>query len=258
MRPPAGASPALDTGPWGTSVPAWTAGSSHGVGGDAPVPADETATPGGADPNSSVSALTTPGPTARGGADPDTSVSALTTPGPTGGRIAAVDVPPPVEGTGYPALTSSYPVRAAGSRGRGRTVAVVAGVVVVLLAVGGTIGAVTLRGDSTGPGQSADTAPRETAGPPPHDLKLRDDAATITVTWSDPSNGSVPFMVAGGRTGRPLGVMATVDPGETSFTVNGLNAEVDYCFTVLAVYSTNAFATSGQVCTDRVRSSPSG
>ncbi|SCE63935.1 Fibronectin type III domain [Micromonospora matsumotoense] len=166
-------------------------------------------------------------------------------------------VPPSVPGTGYPELTPSYPVRDAKPRGRGRTVAVVAGVV-VLLAAGGTIGAVTLDRNADGPTRSTDTAPRQTAGPAPGDLKLRDDAATITVTWSDPSDGSVPFMVAGGRTGRALGVMATVDPGQTSFTVNGLNAEVDYCFTVLAVYSTDAFATSGQVCTDRVRPSPSG
>ncbi|WP_328349125.1 fibronectin type III domain-containing protein [Micromonospora sp. NBC_00421] len=177
-------------------------------------------------------------------------------PAPDGGPAAHVHLPP-MEGTGYPELAPSYPVRAGGPPGRGRLVAVTAGVV-VLLAVGGTIGAVMLGRESTGPGQSTGAAPEGTAGPPPDDLKLRDDAATITVTWSDPSNGSVPFMVAGGRTGRALGVMATVDPGQTSFTVNGLNAEVDYCFTVLAVYSTNAFATSGQVCTDRVRPSPSG
>ncbi|WKU08820.1 fibronectin type III domain-containing protein [Micromonospora sp. HUAS LYJ1] len=161
------------------------------------------------------------------------------------------------EGTGYPELTPSYPVRDGRARRRGRTVAVVAGVVLVLTA-GGTVGALTLGQDTDGPQRSTGTAPRETAGPPPTDLKLRDDAATITVTWSDPSDGSVPFMVAGGRTGRALGVMATVDPGQTSFTVNGLNADVDYCFTVLAVYSTDSFATSGQVCTDRVRPSPSG
>ncbi|MEU7617359.1 fibronectin type III domain-containing protein [Micromonospora rifamycinica] len=166
-------------------------------------------------------------------------------------------LPPPGPDTGDRELPLSSPGRAGGSRGRGRLVAVVAGVV-VLLAVGGTVGALVLGRESTDPGQSTGAAAGGTAGPPPADLKLRDDAATITVTWSDPSNGSVPFMVAGGRTGRALGVIATVDPGQTSFTVNGLNTEVDYCFTVLAVYSTNAFATSGQVCTDRVRPSPSG
>ncbi|MBO4164262.1 fibronectin type III domain-containing protein [Micromonospora antibiotica] len=207
---------------------------------------------------------TVPGPTRQvvpqSGPQAPAQAGAPTGPGSSagydGGRGTDRGVPPEVEETGYPELTPSYPARDGRPRRRGRTVAVVVGVVV--LAVGGTIGAVTLSRDADGPQRSTGAAPRETAGPPPADLKLRDDAATITVTWSDPSNGSVPFMVAGGRTGRALGVMATVDPGQTSFTVNGLNAEVNYCFTVLAVYSTDAFATSGQVCTDRVRPSPSG
>jgi hypothetical protein len=100
------------------------------------------------------------------------------------------------------------------------------------------------------------TAAPAATGPPPGDLKLRDDVVTITLSWTDPSGGSVPFMVAGGRAGSALGVMATVEPGRTSHTVNGLSSRVDYCFTVLAVYSTDSFATSGQVCTDRERSTP--
>ncbi|MEV4483273.1 fibronectin type III domain-containing protein [Micromonospora coxensis] len=145
-------------------------------------------------------------------------------------------------------------------RGRGRMViAVVVGVVVVVAA--GIIGAVALDRDeaappSTPPGASPGAA--KATGAPPADLKLRDDETTVTISWSDPTNGGVPFMVAGGRAGKALGVMATVDPGQTSYTVNGLSESVDYCFTVLAVYSTDAFATSGQVCTDRERRSPAG
>ncbi|SCG69649.1 Fibronectin type III domain [Micromonospora halophytica] len=145
-------------------------------------------------------------------------------------------------------------------RGRGRTViAVVVGVVVVVVA--GVVGAVVLDRDeaappSTPPGASPGV-PKAT-GAPPADLKLRDDDTTVTISWSDPTNGGVPFMVAGGRAGKALGVMATVEPGQTSYTVNGLSESVDYCFTVLAVYSTDAFATSGQVCTDRERRSPAG
>ncbi|GAA4580842.1 hypothetical protein GCM10023176_60930 [Micromonospora coerulea] len=95
-------------------------------------------------------------------------------------------------------------------------------------------------------------------GAPPGELRLRDDTTTITITWTDPTGGGVPFMVAGGRAGQKLGVMATVDPGQTSYTVNGLNGRLDYRFTVLAVYSTDTFATSGQVCTDRERPTPPG
>ncbi|MET8067697.1 fibronectin type III domain-containing protein, partial [Micromonospora sp. NPDC005313] len=101
------------------------------------------------------------------------------------------------------------------------------------------------------PVPASGAASPEVAGPPPGNLALRDDTTTVTVTWTDPTNGGVPFVVAGGRAGQKLGVMATVDAGQTRYTVNGLSAKLDYCFTVLAVYSTTSYATSGQVCTDR-------
>ncbi|PWU54618.1 hypothetical protein DLE60_29550, partial [Micromonospora globispora] len=112
------------------------------------------------------------------------------------------------------------------------------------------VGAVVLNRDAA-PAPTSTRAKPVVTGAPPGDLRLRDDTTTITITWTDPTGGGVPFMVAGGRAGQKLGVMATVDPGQTSYTVNGLNGKLDYCFTVLAVYSTDAFATSGQVCTDR-------
>ncbi|MCX4471307.1 fibronectin type III domain-containing protein [Micromonospora sp. NBC_01655] len=142
--------------------------------------------------------------------------------------------------------------------GRGWTVVLVAVVALVILAI--VVGVAVLvfdRDEAAPPGSAPVSAPAsasavpKASGPPPGDLKLRDDSSTITLTWTDPSSGAVPFMVAGGRTGQKLGVLATVDPGQTSYTVNGLNSRVDYCFTVLAVYSTDAFATSGQVCTAR-------
>ncbi|MGW3783657.1 hypothetical protein ACWD5Z_03685 [Micromonospora chokoriensis] len=151
-----------------------------------------------------------------------------------------------------------------GSAGRNRATligAVVAAGVAVVAVAG--LGAVVLTRDDPPPSGAAPTAVAPTgvaptaAGPPPGDLKLRDNSTTITLTWTDPSGGAVPFMVAAGRAGQALGVMATVDPGKTSYTVNGLNSRVDHCFTVLAVYSTDSFATSGQVCTARERTAPS-
>ncbi|SCL70322.1 Fibronectin type III domain-containing protein [Micromonospora citrea] len=148
--------------------------------------------------------------------------------------------------------------------GRSRTVMIVA-VVVVLLALVALVGVgVLLLSREAAPpsGPASPAAASATAGapsadrPPPTDLTLRDDSATITLRWTDPAGGGVPFMVAGGRAGQKLGVMATVDPGQTSYTVNGLNSRVDYCFTVLAVYSTDTFATSGQVCTERENGTP--
>ena len=58
------------------------------------------------------------------------------------------------------------------------------------------------------------------------------------------------------RARNPLGALATLDPGKTQYTVNGLNPRVNYCFTVLAVYSTDTYATSGQICTSRPATSP--
>ncbi|MER5458269.1 hypothetical protein ABT008_26220 [Micromonospora sp. NPDC002389] len=145
----------------------------------------------------------------------------------------------------------AFPVAQSGS-GRNRAAIVVA-IVAVVVAVVAVIGlGVLIVNDRRA---ASPTAPAESAaadpGPPPTGLELRDDAATIRLTWTDPSDGLVPFMVAGGRAGQALGVLATVGQGQTSYTVNGLNSRVDYCFTVLAVYGTNEFATSSQVCTTR-------
>ncbi|MEU1682298.1 hypothetical protein ABZ422_24870 [Micromonospora zamorensis] len=166
----------------------------------------------------------------------------------------------------HPGPDAYRPAYADESDSAGRNRATLIGAVVAagvaVVAVAG-LGAVVLTRDDPPPGGSAPTAVAPTgaaptaAGPPPGDLKLRDNSTTITLTWTDPSGGAVPFMVAAGRAGQALGVMATVDPGKTSYTVNGLNSRVDHCFTVLAVYSTDSFATSGQVCTARERSTPS-
>ncbi|PZG15956.1 fibronectin type III [Micromonospora craterilacus] len=143
------------------------------------------------------------------------------------------------------------------ARGRSRAAIVVAvvAVVVALAAVVG-VGVLILDRRAAPPATTPGSPTPVESDPPPGELKLRDDSATITLTWTDPSDGLVPFMVAGGRTGQPLGVLATVDPGQTKYTVNGLNSRVDYCFAVLAVYGTDRFATSSQVCTSREVTGP--
>ncbi|MFI7591791.1 fibronectin type III domain-containing protein [Micromonospora sp. NPDC049359] len=181
---------------------------------------------------------------------------------PAGQRYPAQQAPAGHEvypGQYYPqeAYAPSY-TDGTGSTGRNRATVIGAAVAagVALVAVAG-LGAVVLsRDDAPPPSGTPVTVAPATTGPPPGDLKLSDDAVTITLSWTDPSGGTVPFMVAGGRAGSALGVMATVEPGRTRHTVNGLSSRVDYCFTVLAVYSTDSFATSGQVCTDRERSTP--
>jgi hypothetical protein len=122
-------------------------------------------------------------------------------------------------------------------------VAAVAAMVVVVL-----VGIAVLADKP--PKTKESTAP-VVGGDPPADLRLRDDQGSITITWTDPTSGTVPFIVAGGRTGQQLGALARMEPGVTTYTVRGFNSLLDYCFTVLAVYSTDTYATSGQVCTQR-------
>lgn len=147
-------------------------------------------------------------------------------------------------------------------RGRNWTamVAVLAAAGVAAVAIVGTGVVVFLRTDPAvaplpeAPRASAAGTPSGVpSAPPPTELSLRDDLTSVTLTWTDPSGGVVPFVVAAGQAGQQLGAKDRVEPGRTSYTLNGLSAEVDYCFTVLAVYSTETFTTSGQVCTNRER-----
>jgi Interferon-alpha/beta receptor, fibronectin type III len=66
----------------------------------------------------------------------------------------------------------------------------------------------------------------------------------------------VPFIVAGGRVGA-LRQLQTVSAGSTTYTVNGLNPTVEYCFTVAAVYDTSRVELSDLACTKRATASPS-
>ncbi|WP_238014093.1 hypothetical protein KZZ52_10130 [Dactylosporangium sp. AC04546] len=109
---------------------------------------------------------------------------------------------------------------------------------------------------SGAPAATLTTAPAISASGPagnpkaPAQLRLRDDRTAITLTWVDPSDGTVPFIVAGGQQGalRQLQVMPA---GSTTYTINGLNPKLDYCFTVAAVYSTDSVELSDLACTNR-------
>jgi hypothetical protein len=88
-------------------------------------------------------------------------------------------------------------------------------------------------------------------GPPPADVKVDDFGTSVTVSWTDPGAGKTSFIITGGHPGEVLRSMGTVGPGQTRFTLEGLNDQLDYCFAVLAVYSTTEFASSPQSCTSR-------
>jgi hypothetical protein len=113
---------------------------------------------------------------------------------------------------------------------------------------------------STPPADQSKSSPSASAGPvkedPPGDVKLADDGSVVTLTWTDPTNGAAQFIVAGGRSGQQQRAMGNIPAGETRYEVNGLNSNLDYCFTVIVVYSTDRLVPSKVVCTDRASSSP--
>ncbi|MFI5896596.1 tetratricopeptide repeat protein [Actinoplanes sp. NPDC051513] len=88
-------------------------------------------------------------------------------------------------------------------------------------------------------------------GKPPTNVALQDAGTRIKVTWKDPANGSVSFLVAMAQPGQQLKPVGTLGPGQTSYEMNALNPSLNYCFAVVAVYRNNKFATSQQACTDR-------
>jgi hypothetical protein len=92
------------------------------------------------------------------------------------------------------------------------------------------------------------------AGEAPGDVVLRDHGGFVQLSWTDPAAGKTSFMVTGGRPGEVLRPLGQVGPGQTTYTLQGLNAKLDYCFAVVAVYSTDTFATSPPACTSRVSS----
>ncbi|MDR7277823.1 tetratricopeptide repeat protein [Catenuloplanes atrovinosus] len=149
-------------------------------------------------------------------------------------------------------------------RGRATTVGVaIAAVAAVIAAVVSVTVLITTRGDgddtaSPPPVQPTATAAPQVTGQPPGDVTLTDDGEAIELTWTDPTNGTVPFIVAGGRAGEELKAMANLPPGRVEYEINGLNPNLDYCFTIVAVYGTDAskVAASEQRCT--ARNTPGG
>jgi hypothetical protein len=145
---------------------------------------------------------------------------------------------------------------------RSRTRGVLIGLVILLILAGGVIGVLVLHRHGGTPAAipsvPASTSSSSTGRAAAQRIQLRDQAGSVTLTWTDPTGGTVPFIVAGGRAGEKSRAFQSLPPGQTAYTVNGLNPGVDYCFAVVAVYSTNDVAASDLVCTHRINApSPS-
>ncbi|MGA5300394.1 tetratricopeptide repeat protein [Nucisporomicrobium flavum] len=168
-------------------------------------------------------------------------------------RVTYVEQPPP-DVISVPPIATAVPATG-GSPAGGRSPALFAAIAAglgVVIAVAALVVVLARSGDDGGKSDVPTLS-----GPAPTDVRVRDYGASVQLFWSDPANGRTSFLITGGRPGEQLKPMGQVGPTTTSFNLNGLNPDLDYCFAVVAVYSTSQFATSPQSCTSRTRSDPS-
>jgi len=129
--------------------------------------------------------------------------------------------------------------------------AAIAAILAAIIAVIALVVVLAQRGDN----DDNSDVPTLGGGPAPTDVRLRDKGSSVQLTWSDPANGTTSFIISGGHPGEVLKPMGQVSPGQTAFGLNGLNPDLDYCFAVVAVYSTKDFSSSPQACTSRAKAS---
>ncbi|HET6531160.1 MAG TPA: tetratricopeptide repeat protein [Actinoplanes sp.] len=132
-----------------------------------------------------------------------------------------------------------------------RSPAIFAAVAAVLAAIIAVAALVFVLADRGGEPPDRPDQPVLGGGPPPADVRLQDFGTSVQISWSDPGPGKTSFIIAGGHPGEVLKPMGEVGPGQTTYRLQGLNDQLEYCFAVLAVYSTTEFASSAQSCTSR-------
>jgi hypothetical protein len=140
-------------------------------------------------------------------------------------------------------------------RGANAGMILVAALCAVVL-IGGVLVALQLLlpdGGPTVPGPV--TTPTVAASPAPTGVTIRDEGGSVTITWVDPSKGTVQFLVSGAREGNALAVLTSVPAGRTVATIYGLNTNYNYCFSVSAVWSADNIQESMRTCTSRTLSS---
>jgi hypothetical protein len=229
---------------------AWVRAARGYLGGDPTAPPVSASPPA---PRPTESPYQAPPTQARSTQAPPTQASPYQAPTPTypdpAYQAPAYQPPPATE------QRPRYPSFGTPRRGRGATVA--AAVAAAAAAVAASVAAVVVltdgRGGDAAPPQGQGTgAPSSApAAQPPSRVRLDDERSSVTLTWTDPSGGAAPFIVAGGRAGEQQRAMGQVPAGTTRYALNGLNANLEYCFVVIAVYSTDRLLPSEQVCTAR-------
>jgi hypothetical protein len=136
--------------------------------------------------------------------------------------------------------------------------------VLIVVAVMAVAGAGILLVVSKGRGASIPDAATQTPSPQatrfitaskedaPKNVRIIDQrGTTLTVTWTDPSSGTVSFVVNGKGPNDEKLDPKYLDRGTTSATFIGLSPSKNYCFLVAAVYSTSHVAVADEICTKR-------
>ncbi len=108
-------------------------------------------------------------------------------------------------------------------------------------------GAVSTR-PSASPAPSTATIDTDRA---PTDVRLDDQGTSVVVSWTDHTGNTAPHYIVGGPQGASPRALTQVEKGIAEVTLDALNPQTDYCFTVIAVISVDKVAPSGQVCTNR-------
>jgi len=181
-------------------------------------------------------------------------------------RIGAVQIPPPIK-VAPPDRRLPVPLDRPEPRGSWRPfvlvavliagIAVAAAIVVAKLphANGGTTPPAASRpaasAAASGPGSPSASPSGFDAGPPPENVRLRDNHDSVSLDWNYPKGAEGPVLISGGRTGQELRAFQQLPAGTVNYVVYGLNEQLDYCFTVAVVYTVDHVAASPQLCTKR-------
>lgn len=111
------------------------------------------------------------------------------------------------------------------------------------------------------PPSAAATTPPATRSPvggaaaqapaPPSGVKLSDGGGSVTLAWTYPAGAKGQVILSAGRPGKPRTTFQTLPAGTSTFTVYGLSASGNYCFSVGVAYPSRQVLTAQPVCTAR-------
>ncbi|MEN3309792.1 MAG: hypothetical protein V7603_5994 [Micromonosporaceae bacterium] len=136
----------------------------------------------------------------------------------------------------------------------------------LLVVVGSLAAGLALRGHGGGPAGTGQAVTSQAAAPPPSgaapsavdgprpppgNVTLQDDGTSITVTWTDPSEGAGTVLLALSRGGQPAGPLRPLPAGTQEHVLGGLDPTANYCVIIAMVYPGDAVARADEVCTTR-------